>query len=87
MPPTATLRVLGETFEMIMAEIRKTGGFKEERRFITIHSSEKRPDDATDTRSKRAFVFLRTFIGIRLAGPEARRGSQDCDFGLRILLR
>ena len=49
---------------------------------MTIHSSEKRPKDATvrirfrdrwfyidatDTRSKRAFVFLRTFIGIRLA--------------------
>ena len=51
-------------------------------RFMTIHSSEKRPKDATvrirfrdrwfyidatDTESKRAFVFLRTFIGIRLA--------------------
>ena len=51
-------------------------------RFMTIHSSEKRPKDATvrirfrdrwfyidatDAQSKRAFVFLRTFIGIRLA--------------------
>jgi len=53
-------------------------------RFITIRSSEKRPDDATvqvrfrdwwfyidatDTQSKRAFAFLRTFIGMRLADP------------------
>ncbi len=53
---------------------------------ITIRSSEKRPDDATvqirfrgrlfyivatDTRSKRAFVFLQTFIGMRLADPGA----------------
>ncbi|MBT8367522.1 MAG: hypothetical protein KJP23_22750 [Deltaproteobacteria bacterium] len=56
------------------------------RRIITIRSSEKRPDnatvrirfrdrwfyiDATDTRSKRAFVFLQTFIGMRLADPGA----------------
>jgi hypothetical protein len=49
---------------------------------ITIRSSEKRPDnatvrirfrdwwfyiDATDTKSKRAFTFLRTFIGMRLS--------------------
>jgi hypothetical protein len=55
-------------------------------RFITIRSSEKRPDDATvrirfrdrwfyvdatDTESKRAFMFLRTFVGIRLADPGA----------------
>jgi hypothetical protein len=55
-------------------------------RFITIRSSEKRPDDATvrirfrdrwfyvdatDTQSKRAFMFLRTFVGIRLADPAA----------------
>ena len=54
----------------------------EERRFITIRSAEKRPDnatvrirfrdwwfyiDATDTQSKRAFMFLRTFIGMRLS--------------------
>ena len=56
----------------------------EEERFITFRSSEKRPDDATvrirfhdrwfyidatDTQSKRAFLFLRTFIGMRLADP------------------
>ncbi|MDX2507646.1 MAG: hypothetical protein QNL62_24665, partial [Gammaproteobacteria bacterium] len=56
----------------------------EEKRFIMIRSSEKRPDDATvrirfrdrwfyidatDTRSKRAFGLLRTFIGMRLADP------------------
>ncbi len=55
-------------------------------RFITIRSSETRPDnatvrirfrdhwfyiDATDTQSKRAFRFLRTFIGMRLADPGA----------------
>ena len=55
-------------------------------RFITIRSSEKRPQnatvrirfrdrwfyiDATDTLSKRAFLFLRTFIGMRLADPGA----------------
>jgi hypothetical protein len=58
----------------------------EERRIITIRSSEKRPDDATvrvrfrdwwfyidatDTQSKRAFTFLRTFIGMRLADQGA----------------
>jgi hypothetical protein len=58
----------------------------EERRFITIRSSEKRPGnatvrirfrdrwfyiDATDTKSKRAFVLLQTFIGMRLANPGA----------------
>ena len=57
-----------------------------EKRVITIRSSEKRPDDATvrirfrdrwfyvdatDTDSKRAFMFLRTFVGIRLADPGA----------------
>ncbi len=56
------------------------------RRFITIRSSEKRPHDATvrirfrdwwfyvdatDTASKRAFVFIRTFIGMRLQDPGA----------------
>lgn len=55
-------------------------------RFITIRSSETRPDnatvrirfrdhwfyiDATDTQSKRAFLFLRTFIGMRLADTGA----------------
>jgi hypothetical protein len=58
-----------------------TSAIPEERRFVTIRSSEKRPDDttvrirfrdrwfyidATDTRSKRAFMLLRTFIGMRL---------------------
>jgi hypothetical protein len=58
----------------------------EEMRFMTIHSSEKRPEnatvrirfrdqwfyiDATDTQSKRAFGLLRTFIGMRLADPGA----------------
>jgi hypothetical protein len=56
----------------------------EKRRIITIRSSEDRPDDATvrirfrdwwfyidatDAQSKRAFLFLRTFIGMRLADP------------------
>ena len=56
---------------------------KEEQLF-TIHSSKKRPHDATvqiqfhdrwfyidatDLASKRAFTFLRTFIGMRLAAP------------------
>ncbi len=59
-----------------------TSAVPEERRYITIRSSEKRPDDATvrirfrdwwfyidatDTQSKRAFMFLRTFIGMRLS--------------------
>jgi hypothetical protein len=54
----------------------------EERKYIKIHSSEERPKNATvriqhrdrwfyidetDSQSKRAFMFLRTFIGIRLA--------------------
>ena len=29
--------------------------------------------DASDTKSKRAFQFLRTFVGIRLADPTASR--------------
>jgi hypothetical protein len=63
-----------------------TWAVPEESRFITIRSSEKRPNnatvrirfrdrwfyiDATDTLSKRAFLFLRTFIGMRLADPGA----------------
>jgi hypothetical protein len=59
-----------------------TSALPEERRFIRIRSSGKRPDDATvrirfrdwwfyidatDTQSKRAFLFLQTFIGMRLA--------------------
>jgi len=58
----------------------------ERRQVITIHSSKKLPDnatvrvryrdwwfyiDATDLESKRAFMFLRTFIGMRLADPAA----------------
>ncbi len=60
---------------------------EDELRFITVRSSEKRPDnaavevrfrgwwfyvDATDTRSKRSFSFLRTFIGMRLADSAAK---------------
>jgi len=55
-------------------------------RFITIRSAAQRPEnatvrirfrdhwfyiDATDTQSKRAFQFLQTFIGMRLADPGA----------------
>jgi hypothetical protein len=65
-------------------------GLSESRRFITIRSSEKRPDnatvriryrdwwfyiDATDTQSKRAFMFLRVFIGMRLADPGATQNA------------
>ena len=63
-----------------------TWAVPEEKQFITIRSSKRRPDnatvrirfrdrwfyiDATDTKSKRAFLFLRAFIGIRLADPGA----------------
>jgi hypothetical protein len=55
-------------------------------RLITIRSSQKRPEnatvrirfrdwwfyiDATDTQSKQVFLFLKTFIGMRLADPGA----------------
>ncbi len=68
----------------IVEPVRETG--PEEERFITIRSSEKPPNDATvrirfrdrwfyiaasDTQSKRAFMFLRTFIGMRLADTGA----------------
>jgi hypothetical protein len=58
----------------------------EEMKLLTIRSAEERPDnatvsvlfrdhwfyiDATDTHSKQAFVFLRTFIGMRLADAGA----------------
>jgi hypothetical protein len=33
------------------------------------------PSLAVDTQSKRAFAFLRTFIGMRLADPEAAHTS------------
>jgi len=61
---------------------------QDELRFITIRSSETRPDnavveirfrdwwfyvDAADTRSKRTFSFLRTFIGMRLADSAAKQ--------------
>jgi hypothetical protein len=61
-----------------------TWAVPDERHFITIRSSENRPEDATvqirfrdwwfyidatDTQSKRAFTLLRTFIGMRLADP------------------
>ena len=61
-----------------------TFAVSEERQFFKIRSSENRPDDATvrirfrnrwfyidatDTPSKQAFTFLRTFIGVRLADP------------------
>lgn len=57
-------------------------------RFITIRSAAKRPEnatvrirfrdhwfyiDATDTQSKRAFGFLQTLIGMRLADPAAHQ--------------
>jgi hypothetical protein len=60
----------------------------EERRAIRIRSSEKRPKhatvrirfrdwwfyvEATDTKSKRAFSFLRTFIGMRLQEAGSRQ--------------
>ena len=63
-----------------------TSALPEDKRIITIRSAEKRPHDATvrirfrdwwfyidatDTQSKRAFMFLRTFIGMRLADPGA----------------
>jgi len=62
----------------------------ENQRVITIRSSTERPDnatvrvrfrdwwfyiDATDTLSKRAFMFLRTFIGMRLATPGAAHNA------------
>jgi hypothetical protein len=84
------LRVFGAGIEIPPAHLEAgiveplTFTVPEERRFITIRSSEKHPDDATvrirfrdrwfyidatDTQSKRAFMFLRTFIGMRLADP------------------
>jgi len=82
------LRIFGAGIEIPAAHLEAgiveplTSAESEEMRFITIRSSEKRPDnatvrirfrdrwfyiDATDTRSKRAFGFLRTFIGMRLS--------------------
>ena len=86
------LQVFGTGIEIPAAHLKAgiveplTSAESEERRFITIRSSGKRPEnatvriryrdrwfyiDATDTRSKRAFGFLRTFIGMRLADPAA----------------
>ena len=87
------LRAFGAGIEIPPAHLEagiveppRTSANSEERRFITIHSSEKRPDnatvrirfrdwwfyiDATDTQSKQAFMLLRTFIGMRLADPGA----------------
>jgi hypothetical protein len=88
----AVLQVFGTGIEIPSPHLEAgivepvTWAVPEERRFITIRSSEKRPDDATvqirfrdrwfyidatDTLSKRAFVFLQTFIGMRLADPGA----------------
>lgn len=62
----------------------------QERQYVRIRSSAERPDnatvrirfrdwwfyiDATDAESKRAFIFLRTLIGIRLADPGADQKS------------
>ena len=82
------LRVLGAGIEIPPAHLE--AGIVEPptaaMRFLTIRSSEKRPDnatvrirfrdwwyyiDATDAQSKRAFLFLQTFIGMRLADPGA----------------
>jgi hypothetical protein len=84
------LRAFGAGIEIPPAHLEagivepRTSAVSEERRFITIRSSEKRPDDATvrirfrdwwfyidatDTQSKQAFMLLRTFIGMRLADP------------------
>jgi hypothetical protein len=86
------LRAFGAGIEIPPAHLEagivepRTSASAEERRFITIRSSEKRPDnatvrirfrdwwfyiDATDTQSKQAFMLLRTFIGMRLADPGA----------------
>ena len=86
------LRVFGAGIDIPPAHLEAgiveplTLALPEQRRIITIRSSEKRPDnatvqirfrdwwfyiDATDTKSKRAFLFLRTFIGMRLADPGA----------------
>ncbi len=82
------LRVFGAGIEIPSAHLEAKiveplpSAVPEERRLVTIRSSEKRPDDATvrirfrdqwfyidatDTRSKRAFWFLRTLIGMRLS--------------------
>jgi hypothetical protein len=88
------LKVFGTGIEIPAAHLKAgiveplTSAESEERRFITIRSSGKRPEnatvrirfrdqwfyiDATDTRSKQAFGLLRTFIGMRLADPAAHQ--------------
>ena len=72
--------------DALIGHLPITSAVPEKRRFITIRSSEKRPDnatvrirfrdrwfyiDATDTQSKQVFLFLQTFIGMRLADPGA----------------
>ena len=82
------LRAFGAGIEIPPAHLEAgiveplTSAVPEEGQFITIRSSEKRPDDATvrirfrdrwfyidatDAQSKRAFIFLQTFIGMRLS--------------------
>ena len=88
------LKVFGTGIEIPAAHLKAgiveplTSAESEERRFITIRSSGKRPEnatvrirfrdqwfyiDATDTQSKRAFGFLQTLIGMRLADPAAHK--------------
>jgi hypothetical protein len=92
----AVLQAFGSGVEIPPAHLEAgiveplTSPVPEERRFITIRSSEKPPDDATvqirfrdrwfyidatDAPSKRSFAFLRTFIGMRLADPGAAKGA------------
>lgn len=87
------LRVFGSGIEIPPAHLEAgiveplNSGLPEDRRVITIRSSEARPDnatvrirfrdwwfyiDASDTESKRSFLFLRTFIGMRFADPAAK---------------
>ena len=86
------LRIFGDGIEIPPAQLEAgiveplMSMLSEERQIVRIHSSGKRPEnatvqirfrdhwfyiDATDTQSKRAFAFLRTFIGMRLADPGA----------------
>lgn len=94
--PWEVLRVYGAGIEIPPAHLE--AGFAEpvewaapeDRRIITIHSSKKRPENATvrvrfrdrwfyidaaDTKSKRAFMFLRTLLGIRMARTADSRQS------------
>ena len=88
------LKVFGTGIEIPAAHLKAgiveplTSAESEERRFITIRSSGKSPEnatvrirfrdqwfyiDATDTQSKQAFGYLQTLIGMRLADPAAHR--------------